>query len=103
MRRRRGKLAAFTEPKCESRIQAALADVANGIHKNITLSAKAYNVARQTLADREKGLHISRSDFAKSQQLLKPSEEEAVEDWLAHQFGAARPLHPRYLRARVSH
>lgn len=58
-------------------------------------------VARQTLNDRSKGLHMSRRDFAKSQQLLQPSEEEAVKDWLAHESGAARPVHPRDLRARV--
>ena len=59
-------------------------------------------VARQTLNDRSKGLHMSRRDFSKSRQLLQPSEEEAVKDWLAHESGAARPVHPRDLRARVN-
>jgi hypothetical protein len=45
---------------------------------------------------------MSRRDFSKSQQLLKPSEEEAVKDWLVHESGAARPVHPRDLRARVN-
>jgi hypothetical protein len=40
--------------------------------------------------------------FSKSQQLLKPSEEEAVKDWLVHQSGAAHPLHSRDLCARVT-
>ncbi|KAJ8596738.1 hypothetical protein M405DRAFT_928637 [Rhizopogon salebrosus TDB-379] len=102
MGRRRGKLAASTDPEYESRIQAALADVANGTHKNITVAAMAHKVARQTLRDRSKGLHVPRGDFSKSQQLLNPSEEEAVRDWLAHQSGAARPLHSRDLRARVT-
>ena len=58
-------------------------------------------VARQTLTGRGNGLHVSRSDFAKSRQLLKLSEEVA-EDWLAHQSGAACPLHSRDLRVRVT-
>ncbi|KAG2367634.1 hypothetical protein BDR07DRAFT_1393153 [Suillus spraguei] len=45
---------------------------------------------------------MSRGDFAKSRQLLRPSEEEAVKDWLAHESGAARPVHPRNLCARVN-
>ncbi|KAG2130473.1 hypothetical protein BD769DRAFT_1452552, partial [Suillus cothurnatus] len=53
------KLAASTDTEYESRIQAALADVANGMHKNITRAAKAYKVARQTLKDHSSGLHMS--------------------------------------------
>jgi hypothetical protein len=41
---RRGKLAASTGPEYESQIQVALADVANGMHKNITRAEKAYKV-----------------------------------------------------------
>ena len=117
MGRCRDKLAASTDPGYESRIQAALADVANGTHKDITpVAAKAHNVwtvlqfqrtvnfnlqvARQTLKDRSKGLHVSRREFAVSQQLLKPSEEEAIKDWLVHQC-KAYPMYPRDLRARV--
>jgi hypothetical protein len=43
--------ASSADPEYESRIQAALADVANGTHK------------RQTLRDRSKGLHVPRGDF----------------------------------------
>ncbi|KAG0706392.1 hypothetical protein DFH29DRAFT_996027 [Suillus ampliporus] len=59
-------------------------------------------VARQTLNDWSKGLHMSCGDFTKSRQLLQPSEEEAVKDWLAHESGAARPVQPRDLSARVN-
>jgi len=92
---RRGKLAASTDPEYESRIQAALADVANGTHKNITRAAKAYKVksmwfccgfeslhlnaklilqvARQTLKDRSSGLHMSVKDYSTSRQILNPN------------------------------
>jgi hypothetical protein len=39
-----GALAAYTDPEYESRIQAALADVASSTHKNITVAAIAHNV-----------------------------------------------------------
>ncbi|KAG2076945.1 hypothetical protein BDR04DRAFT_1227685 [Suillus decipiens] len=79
MGRRRGKLLSSTDPDYESRIQAALVDVTNGTCKNISVAAR---VARQTLRDRSRSLHVSRSDHAKSRQLLQPSEEDAVKDWL---------------------
>ncbi|KAG1731414.1 hypothetical protein EDB19DRAFT_1912534 [Suillus lakei] len=102
MGRHRGKLVASTDPEYESRIQAALMGVTNGTYKNITVAARVHKVAWQTLNDRSKGLHMSRRDFSKSRQLLQPSEEEAVKDWLAHESGAARPVHPRDLRAWVN-
>jgi hypothetical protein len=43
--------ASSADPEYESRIQAALADVANGTHK------------RQTFRDRSKGLHVPCGDF----------------------------------------
>jgi len=71
----------------------ALADVANGTHKNITRAAKAYKVksmwfqvptleylnarlilqsTRQTLKDRSNGLHMSAKDYSISQEILNP-------------------------------
>ncbi|KAG2747249.1 hypothetical protein P692DRAFT_201916382 [Suillus brevipes Sb2] len=98
----RGKLVASTDPKYESRIQAALVGIANGTHKNITVAARVHKVAQQTLKDWSMGLHMSHRDFAESWQLLQPSEEEAVKDWLAHESGAACPVHPCDLRSRVN-
>ncbi|KAG1790814.1 uncharacterized protein HD556DRAFT_1487955 [Suillus plorans] len=98
----RGKLSAYTDPNYESRIQAALADIANGTCKNITVAARVHKVARQTLKDRSKGLHVSHRDVAKLPQLLQLSEEEAtIKDWPAHESGAACPVHPRDLRAQA--
>ncbi|KAG2342243.1 hypothetical protein BDR05DRAFT_949200 [Suillus weaverae] len=102
MGRHRGKLVAATDPKYESRIQAALVGIANGTHKNITVAARVHKVAQQTLKDQSTGLHMSRRDFAESWQLLQPSEEEAVKDWLAHESGAACPVHPCDLRSWVN-
>ncbi|KAG2061627.1 hypothetical protein BDR06DRAFT_1001899 [Suillus hirtellus] len=45
---------------------------------------------------------MSCRDFAESRQLLQPSEEEAVKDWLAHKSGAAHPVHPHDLRSQVN-
>ncbi|KAG1900505.1 uncharacterized protein F5891DRAFT_1188412 [Suillus fuscotomentosus] len=102
MRHRRGKLSASTDPNYESRIQAALVDIANGTCKNITVAARVHEVARQTLKDRSKGQHMSCKDVAKSPQLLQPSEEEAtIKDWPVHESGAACPVHPRDLRAQA--
>ncbi|KAG2151802.1 hypothetical protein BD769DRAFT_1769784 [Suillus cothurnatus] len=67
-----GKLAASTDTEYESWIQAALADVANGTHKNITRAAKAYKVARKTLKDHSSGLHMSVKDYSTSRQILNP-------------------------------
>ncbi|KAG0693570.1 hypothetical protein DFH29DRAFT_881361 [Suillus ampliporus] len=81
----RGKLVASTNSEYESRIQAALVGVTNSTYKNITVAARVHQVTQQTLNDQSKGLHMSHGDFAKSQQLLQPSEDEAVKDWLAHE------------------
>ncbi|KAG0703193.1 hypothetical protein DFH29DRAFT_1043299 [Suillus ampliporus] len=97
----RGKLAS-TDPEYESKIQAALMGITNGTYKNITVAARVHKVAWQTLNDLSKGLHMSHGDFSKSLQLLQPSAEEAVKDWLVHESGAACPVHPHDLCAWVN-
>ncbi|KAG1727550.1 DDE superfamily endonuclease-domain-containing protein [Suillus paluster] len=96
---RRGKLRASSDPTYESRIQAAIQGIANGLYKSIAAAAKEQNVSHQTLSDRCLGVHKPRRLAQESRQLLSAAQEETVVDWCNLASTSATPIHPAKLRA----
>jgi transposase len=68
----------------ESMLQLALADLESGKYTSIRQAAKAYNVPRSTLADRQHG-KPPRSAAHEQQQRLTPAQEEFLTEWILEQ------------------
>ncbi|KIK75418.1 hypothetical protein PAXRUDRAFT_835684 [Paxillus rubicundulus Ve08.2h10] len=98
---RRGKLHATSDPTYESRINAAIQGLANGLYKTLAAAARDQNVSCQTLSDRHQGTHQSRAEAQAKMQILTPTQEEVLVDWCKMASSSATPLHPSRLCAHV--
>ena len=79
----------------ESMIQLALADLESGKYTSIRQAAKAYDVPRPTLANRQNG-KPPRSVAHEQQQRLTPAQEEFLTEWILEQdLQGYAPSHTR--------
>jgi hypothetical protein len=79
----------------ESMIQLALADLESGKYPSIRQAAKAYNVSRSTLANRQHS-KPTRSVAHEQQQRLTPAQEEFLTEWIFEQdLQGYAPSHTR--------
>jgi helix-turn-helix, Psq domain/Tc5 transposase DNA-binding domain len=79
----------------ESMLQSALADLESGKYTSIRQAAKAYNIPRSTLADRQHG-KPPRSVAHEQQQRLTPAQEEFLTEWILEQdLQGYTPSHTR--------
>jgi hypothetical protein len=79
----------------ESMLQLALADLESGKYTSIRQAAKAYDVPRSTLADRQHG-KLPRSAAHEQQQRLTPTQEEFLTEWILEQdLQGCAPSHTR--------
>jgi hypothetical protein len=89
----------------ESMLQLALTDLESGKYTSIRQAAKAYNVPRSTLADRQHGKPL-RSAAHEQQQRLTPAQEEFLTEWILEQdLQGFAPSHTRVreMAARILH
>jgi hypothetical protein len=87
----------------EFMIQLALADLESGKYKSIRQAAKAYNVSRSTLANRQHG-KPTRSVAHEQQQQPTPAQEEFLTGWILEQDlqgYAPSHTHVREMAARI--
>jgi hypothetical protein len=79
----------------ESMLQSALADLESGKYTSIRQAAKAYNIPRSTLANRQHG-KPPRSVAHEQQQRLTPAQEEFLTEWILEQdLQGYTPSHTR--------
>jgi hypothetical protein len=79
----------------ESMLQSALADLESGKYTSIRQAAKAYNIPRSTLANRQHG-KPPRNVAHEQQQRLTPAQEEFLTEWILEQdLQGYTPSHTR--------
>ncbi|KIK93318.1 hypothetical protein PAXRUDRAFT_12726 [Paxillus rubicundulus Ve08.2h10] len=82
-------------------MELAVKDLIDGTYKTINATAKAHEVARQTLGDRVHGIHRARCESYKDSRHLNETQENVINKWLVQNLSMATPLHPRDLCARA--